>query len=90
MATTKKAADVEAVTNETVQKDEQRVRIMIPYVEGESEYEVVGINGVLHQIQKGEEVEVTRAVAQVLSNSNKQIKQAQENRRRFKKQVTDL
>lgn len=90
MATTKKAADVEAVTNETVQKDEQRVRIMIPYVEGECEYEVVGVNGVLYQIQKGEEVEVTQAVARVLSNSNKQIKRAQENRRRFKKQVTDL
>lgn len=75
---------------EKTAKDDSRVRIMIPYIEGEDPEETVGINGVFYKIIKGEEVEVPRAVASVLSNSNKQYKTALSNQRKFKKQVTEL
>lgn len=77
-------------TKTTDQKPEDRVRIMIPYIEGQDPEETVGINGVFYKIIKGEEVEVPRAVAKVLSNSNKQMKAAEENRRKFKQQVTEF
>ena len=75
---------------ELKKKDDSRVKIMIPYIEGEDPELTVGINGVFYKIIKGEEVDVPRAVAKVISNSNKQMKAALENQKKFKQQVTDL
>jgi len=81
-----------AETNTTKKKvqDEEKVLIMIPFVEGEDPAQLVGVNGHLTQIKKGEMVEVSKAVAGVLSNSNKQVKTAMANREKFKNQVTEL
>ncbi len=70
--------------------DEDRVTIMIPYVEGEDSEVTVGINGVFTKIQKGVQVKVTKDVADVLQRSYKQTMVAVERRRKLKNQVTDL
>lgn len=73
-----------------LKKEKPRVRIMIPYIEGEDPEQTVGVNGKWYKIIKGEEVEVPSCVASVLSNSNKAMKTALENRKKFKRQVTEL
>ena len=70
--------------------EEERVLVFVPYVEGEDPEVTVGINGVFTKIQKGKQVRVTKAVAEVLENSNKQVMLARENREKLKRQVTDL
>lgn len=51
-------------------KQKQRMRkIIIDEVEGETNSEVVGVNGVFYQIQRGVEVEVPESVVEVLRNA---------------------
>ena len=50
-------------------KVKQKIRIMIDEVKGMSNYEVVGVNGVVHQIKRGVPVEVDPAVVHVLENA---------------------
>lgn len=71
-------------------KDDEKVTIMVPYVEGEDPEVTVIINGVYTRFRKGETVQVSRAVASVLKNSNKQMMAALKNQKKFEKQVTDL
>lgn len=82
---TKTDKDIEAVKEE-----DDRVTIMIPYIEGEDPEVTVGINGVFTKIQKGKVVRVKPAVAKVIETSNAQEMAAMENRKRFKSQVTEL
>lgn len=70
--------------------EEEKVTIMIPYVEGEDPEVTVIINGHYTRFRKGETVQVSKAVASVLQNSNKQMMAALDNQKKFKNQVTDL
>ena len=69
---------------------DEKVSIMVPYVEGEDPEVTVIINGHYTRFRKGETVKVSRAVASVLQNSNKQMMSALDNQKKFKNQVTDL
>lgn len=73
----------------TADKDE-RVLIMIPYIEGEDPEVTVGINGVFTKIRKGVAVYVSKPVASVLQNSYHQAMLQQENSKRFERQVTEF
>ena len=89
MATKNESVKTEAkVTKE--KKEEEKVTIMIPYVEGEDPEVTVIINGHYTRFRKGETVQVSKAVASVLQNSNKQMMAALDNQKKFKNQVTDL
>lgn len=87
-----------AIKNESVKteakveakNEEEKVTIMIPYVEGEDPEVTVIINGHYTRFRKGETVQVSKAVASVLQNSNKQMMAALDNQKKFKNQVTDL
>ena len=89
MATTKKPAE-EPIKETKAPEEDDRVLIMIPYVEGEDPEVTVGINGVFTKIQRGRSVRVTKAVAEVLENSSVQAMQAIENQKKFKQQVTEM
>lgn len=72
------------------EKDDERVSIMIPYIEGQDPEVTVIINGHITKIKKGHQVKVTRAVASVLENSNQQMMVAYENQQKLKNQSMDL
>lgn len=74
----------------TKAKEEEKVTVMVPYVEGEDPEVTVIINGQYTRFRKGETVQVSKAVASVLQNSNKQMMAALDNQKKFKNQVTDL
>lgn len=78
MATTKKS------------ENEERVQVMIPYIEGQDPEVTVIINGEITKIKKGVKVAVTRQVASVLENSNQQMMTAWQNQQALKNQRTDL
>lgn len=71
-------------------EEEERVLVFIPYTPGEDPEVTVGINGVYTKIQKGKQVRVSQAVAEVLQNSSEQIMVARANSKKLEKQVTDL
>jgi len=50
-------------------KAEKRLKIIIDEVEGQPNYEVVGVNGVVYQIQRGIETLVPESVVHVLRNA---------------------
>ena len=94
-----KAEDVEVKTEITEAKEEpkaeepkeeQRVMIMVPYVEGEDPEVTVWINDRITKFKKGVTVEVPRSVAKVVERSNKNMMYAMQNQKKFKKQVMDL
>ena len=80
------ATDIQTVND----KDDDRVTIFIPRIEGEDPEVTVGINGVFTKIQKGKTVRVPRNVAAVIEQSNEMAMEAWENRQKFKYQRTDL
>ena len=83
--------EVEPEVVETVaEKKEDKVLIMIPYVEGQGSELTVGVNGVFTKIKKGVMVEVPRPVAEVIMNSQQQAMVAEANQERMKMQVQDL
>ena len=88
MATKNESEKTEAKVE--AKKEEEKVTIMIPYVEGEDPEVTVIINGHYTRFRKGETVQVSKAVASVLKNSNKQMMAALDNQKKFKNQVTDL
>ena len=88
MATTNESVKTEAKV--TKAKEEEKVTVMVPYVEGEDPEVTVIINGQYTRFRKGETVQVSKAVASVLKNSNKQMMAALDNQKKFKNQVTDL
>lgn len=87
----KKTEEKKPVVTEEVKEEpkDKRVSIMIPYVEGEDPEVTVWVNNHCTKIRKGNMVEVTPEVAEVLQNSNKQMMVAQENRRKLKTQHQD-
>lgn len=88
MATKNESVKTEAKVE--AKKEEEKVTIMIPYVEGEDPEVTVIINGRYTRFRKGETVKVSKAVASVLQNSNKQMMAALDNQKKFKNQVKDL
>ena len=87
MATKKPETEAEA---KSVNKDDERVMVMVPYVEGQDPEVTVIINGRITKFRKGETVMVPKNVAKVLENSNKQVLVARRNREKYRTQVTDL
>lgn len=59
------------------------VFIQLPVIEGESDSVFVSVNLKNYQIKRGVQVEVPRAVAEVLANSSKQMMAARERQREF-------
>ena len=87
MATKKPETEAEA---KSVSKEDDRVMVMVPYVEGQDPEVTVIINGRITKFRKGETVMVPKNVAKVLENSNKQVLVARRNREKYRTQVTDL
>ncbi len=69
---------------------EEKVMVMIPYIEGQDPEVTVIINGHITKIKKGKQVAVSRPVASVLENSNEQMMVAWENQQALKYQKQDL
>jgi hypothetical protein len=70
--------------------DEERVMVMVPYVEGQDPEVTVIINGEITKFRKGVTVKVKRNVAEVLQNSNQQAMLALQNQEKFKNINMDL
>ena len=70
--------------------NEEKVMVMIPYIEGQDPEVTVIINGHITKIRKGKQVAVSRQVASVLENSNEQMMVAWENQQALKYQKQDL
>ena len=68
---------------ETEVKEDDRVMVMVPYIEGEDPEVTVIINGHITKFRRGETVRVTQAVAQVLEQSNQQMMVALQNQKKF-------
>ena len=86
MATTKTESEL---NNVKAKKDDEKVAVMIPYVEGQDPEVTVIINGEITKIKKGHQVKVSRQVASVLENANQQMMVAAENREKLKNQHQD-
>ena len=70
--------------------DEERVMVMVPYVEGQDPEVTVIINGEITKFRKGVTVKVKRNVAEVLQNSYQQTMLALQNQEKFKNINMDL
>lgn len=68
---------------------EERVRVFVPYIEGEDPEVTVWVNDEITKFKKGYQVEVPKNVAEVLENSNQLQMVAMENRKKLKKQQQD-
>lgn len=68
---------------------EERVRVFVPYIEGEDPEVTVWVNDEITKFKKGYQVEVPKNVAEVLENSNQLQMVAMENRRKLKNQRQD-
>lgn len=73
-----------------VEKSDERVAVMLPFIEGEDTQLSVTINGQTDIIPRGRTVKVRRAVAKLLENNNIQMMAARENEQKLKNQRTDL
>lgn len=89
---TKKNLEAEPKVEVQVVKaeEEEKVMVMVPFVEGQDPEVTVIINGYVTKFRKGETVMVPRNVAEVLQNSNQQMMAALKNQEKFKEQRTDL
>ena len=72
-----------------VEAKEERVRVFVPYIEGEDPEVTVWVNDEITKFKKGYQVEVPKNVAEVLENSNQLQMVAMENRRKLKNQKQD-
>lgn len=68
---------------------EERVRVFVPYIEGEDPEVTVWVNDEITKFKKGYQVEVPKNVAEVLENSNQLQMVAMENRKKLKNQRQD-
>ncbi len=73
----------------TVEAKEERVRVFVPYIEGEDPEVTVWVNDEITKFKKGYQVEVPKNVAEVLENSNQLQMVAMENRKKLKNQRQD-
>ena len=88
---TKKNLEAETEVKDVVKaEEEEKVMVMVPFVEGQDPEVTVIINGYVTKFRKGETVMVPRNVAEVLQNSNQQMMAALKNQEKFKEQRTDL
>ena len=87
---TKKTDNEQTPAPKQEKKEEEKVLIMIPYIEGDDPEVTVGINGKYTKIAKGAQVYVSKDVAEVIMNSNKQAMVTRENQKKFENQRTDL
>lgn len=69
--------------------EEERVRVFVPYIEGEDPEVTVWVNDEITKFKKGYQVEVPKNVAEVLENSNQLQMVAMENRKKLKNQRQD-
>lgn len=72
-----------------VEAKEERVRVFVPYIEGEDPEVTVWVNDEITKFKKGYQVEVPKNVAEVLENSNQLQMVAMENRKKLKNQRQD-
>lgn len=82
-----------ATTNKKVEADmpkEERVKVMVPKVDGEDPEMTVIVNYKVTKFKKGVIVDVPLSVAEVLEQSSQQMMTAQANQEKFKNQRTDL
>ena len=82
-----------ATTNKKVEADmpkEERVKVMVPKVDGEDPEMTVIVNYKVTKFKKGVIVDVPLSVAEVLEQSSQQMMTAQANQEKFKDQRTDL
>lgn len=82
--------EVKEVKAEKEKEEDDRVMVMVPYVEGQDPEVTVIINGEITKFKKGVTVKVKRNVAEVLQNSNQQAMLALQNQEKFKNINMDL
>lgn len=82
--------EVKEVKAKKEDDDEERVMVMVPFVEGQDPEVTVIINGDVTKFRKGVTVKVKKNVAEVLQNSNQQMMLALQNQEKFKNQSMDL
>lgn len=85
-----KKTESEVAETKVEKAEEERVTVLIPYVEGEDPEVTVWVNDHITQIKKGRQVRVTKAVASVLENSNLSMMTAYDNQQKLKNQKHDL
>ena len=85
---TKKTESVEEKKT-VAANEEEKVRVFVPYIEGEDPEVTVWVNDEITKFKKGYQVEVPKNVAEVLENSNQLQMVAMENRKKLKKQQQD-
>lgn len=69
--------------------EEEKVRVFVPFIEGEDPEVTVWVNDEITKFKKGYQVEVKKNVAEVLENSNQLQMVAMENRKKLKNQKQD-
>ena len=84
---TKKTESVEQ--KPVTANEEEKVRVFVPYIEGEDPEVTVWVNDEITKFKKGYQVEVSANVAEVLENSNQLQMVAMENRKKLKNQRQD-
>jgi hypothetical protein len=84
MATTTKKVEAEN------KPKEERVKVMVPKVDGEDPEMTVIVNYKVTRFKRGVIVDVPLSVAEVLEQSSQQMMTAQANQEKFKDQRTDL
>lgn len=68
---------------------EERVRVFVPYIEGEDPEVTLWVNDENLKFKKGYSVEIPERFAEVLENANQMAVVARENKKQFKNQRQD-
>lgn len=89
MATKKTVTEEQKPVEVKEEAKEERVRVFVPYIEGEDPEVTVWVNDEITKFKKGYQVEVPKNVAEVLENSNQLQMVAMENRKKLKNQRQD-
>ena len=86
----KKPDEVVKEVKDEVKEDDDRVMVMVPYVEGEDPEVTVIVNYEVTKFKKGVPVKVKPNVAEVLQNSYQQTMLQMKNQEKFKNMGMDL
>jgi len=89
MAAKKTVTEEQTPEEVKAEAKEERVRVFVPYIEGEDPEVTVWVNDEITKFKKGYQVEVPKNVAEVLENSNQLQMVAMENRKKLKNQRQD-
>ena len=82
--------EAKAEVKEAKKEDDDRVLVMVPYIDGEDPEVTVIVNYEVTKFKKGVPVRVKPSVAEVLQNSYKQAMLQVENQEKFKNMGMDL